>query len=479
MSPRTGSVAGALVYDLRMDRIRVFAAVILLAGLVSVAQLRAQNLAPAPPLGWNSWDAYGLTIDEADYRANATVLAGLREFGWEYAVIDEGWYMQDPFGANLAAKKYLWDANGILIPDPSRFPSSANGAGFKPLADWVHAKGLKFGVHIVRGIPRDVVKQNLPIAGTSFHAMDAADMTSPCPWDQGNWGIKDNAAGQAYYDSMLRKYASWGLDFIKVDCISDRPYRPTEIAQIALAIKKTGRPIVLSLSPGPTQLENAAAVAQQAQMWRIADDHWDGWTFEHKPDSGEFPFGLRDAFDRLAKWVPYVGPGSWPDQDMLPFGSLTPHPGWGEPRQSRLTPDEEKTEFSLWCVTRSPLILGANLTKLDAYTRSLITNQTLLFIDQASSFSRPVEATSLPAGFENARVWRATINTPGARGYAEYYAFFNLDSKPVTLKATWKELGLDNNKHAAQDAWTMDTSKSAKDVSVTLPAHGSTVVEVQ
>ena len=479
MSPRTGSVAGALVYDLRMDRIRVFAAVILLAGLVSVAQLRAQNLAPAPPLGWNSWDAYGLTIDEADYRANATVLAGLREFGWEYAVIDEGWYMQDPFGANLAAKKYLWDANGILIPDPSRFPSSANGAGFKPLADWVHAKGLKFGVHIVRGIPRDVVKQNLPIAGTSFHAMDAADMTSPCPWDQGNWGIKDNAAGQAYYDSMLRKYASWGLDFIKVDCISDRPYRPTEIAQIALAIKKTGRPIVLSLSPGPTSLDNAAEVAAHAQMWRIADDHWDGWTFEHKPDSGEFPFGLRDAFDRLAKWVPYVGPGSWPDQDMLPFGSLTPHPGWGDPRQSRLTPDEEKTEYTLWCVTRSPLILGANLIKLDAYTRSLITNQTLLFIDQASSFSRPVEAASLPAGFENARVWRATINTPGARGYAEYYAFFNLDSKPVTLKATWKELGLDNNKHAAQDAWTMDTSKSAKDVSVTLPAHGSTVVEVQ
>jgi hypothetical protein len=462
-----------------MDRIRIFAAVICLLGFASVVQLRAQNLAPSPPLGWNSWDAYGLTIDETDYRANATVLAGLREFGWEYAVIDEGWYMQDPFGATLAAKKYLWDGNGILIPAPERFPSSANGVGFKPLADWVHAKGLKFGVHIVRGIPRDVVKQNLPIAGSSFHAMDAADMTSPCPWDQGNWGIKDNAAGQAYYDSMLRKYASWGLDFIKVDCISDRPYRPTEIAQIALAIKKTGRPIVLSLSPGPTSLDNAAEVAAHAQMWRIADDHWDGWTFEHKPDSGEFPFGLRDAFDRLAKWVPYVGPGSWPDQDMLPFGSLTPHPGWGDPRQSRLTPDEEKTEYTLWCVTRSPLILGANLIKLDAYTRSLITNQTLLFIDQASSFSRPVEAASLPAGFENARVWRATINTPGARGYAEYYAFFNLDSKPVTLKATWKELGLDNNKHAAQDAWTMDTSKSAKDVSVTLPAHGSTVVEVQ
>jgi hypothetical protein len=164
---------------------------------------------------------------------------------------------------------------------------------------------------------------------------------------------------------------------------------------------------------------------------------------------------------------------------MLPFGWLGPHPGLGEARQSRLTPDEERTEYTLWCMTRSPLILGTNLTKLDSFTRSLITNQTLLFIDQASSFSRPVEAASLPAGFENARVWRATINTPGARGYAEYFAFFNLDSKPVTLHATWKDLGLDNGKHTAEDAWTMDTSKASKDVTVTLPPHGSTVVEVQ
>ena len=462
-----------------MARFRIFPAVVFLVAALSATHLPAQNPAPTPPLGWNSWDAYGLTIDETDFRANAAVLAGLRQFGWEYAVIDEGWYMEDPFGKNLEARKYLWDENGILIPTSNRFPSSANGAGFKPLADWVHSKGLKFGIHIVRGIPRQVVNQNLPIAGSSFHATDAGDTADTCPWDAGNYGVKDNAAGQAYYDSMLRKYAAWGLDYLKVDCISDHPYRPTEIKQIAAAIRKTGRPIVLSLSPGPTQLEHAAEVAQYAQMWRIADDHWDQWVFDHKTGASEFPFGTRDAFDRLAKWVPYVGPGSWPDEDMLPIGSLTPHPGWGEPRQSRLTPDEEKTEYTLWCVSRSPLILGANLTKLDSYTRSLITNQTLLFIDQASTFSRPVDQANLPSGFENARVWRATINTPGARGYAEYFAFFNLDDKPVTLKATWKGLGLDDKKHAAEDAWTTDTGKPSKDVTVTLPPHGSTVVEAQ
>jgi alpha-galactosidase len=462
-----------------MARLRVVVAFLFALSLLAPTRLPAQGIAPSPPLGWNSWDAYGLTIDEADFRANATVLAGLRQFGWEYAVIDEGWYMTDPFGKDIPARKYVWDANGILVPALNRFPSAGNGAGFKPLADWIHAKGLKFGIHIVRGIPRQVVKDNLPIAGSAFHAADAADTGETCPWDDGNYGIKDNPAGQAYYDSMLKKYASWGLDFIKVDCISDHPYRPTEIDQIAKAIRKTGRPILLSLSPGPTSLEHAAEVAEHAQMWRIADDHWDVWTAEHKAGAGEFPFGIRDAFDRLAKWVPYVGPNSWPDEDMLPFGYLGPHPGWGEPRQSRETPDEEKTEFTLWAVARSPLILGANLTKLDAYTRSLITNQTLLAINQASSFSRPVEAAGLPPGFENARVWRATTSTPGARGYAEYFAFFNLDSKPVTLRASWKQLGLDNDKHAAEDAWTAEVGKSSKDVSVTLPAHGSTVVEVE
>ena len=226
-------------------------------------------------MGWNSWDAYGFTINEDDFKANAMVLSGIKEFGWQYAVIDEGWYMRDPFGKTLEARKYLWNGNGILIPDPARFPSSAGGQGFRPLADWLHHQGLKFGIHIVRGIPRQVVKDNLPIAGTSFTAADVADTTSPCPWDDGNWGVKDNSAGQAYYDSMLKLYAGWGLDFIKVDCISDRPYRPSEIRQIAQAIRKTGRPIVLSLSPGPTALEHAAEVAEYSQMWRIADDHWD------------------------------------------------------------------------------------------------------------------------------------------------------------------------------------------------------------
>ena len=424
-------------------------------------------------MGWNSWDAYGLTIDEADYKANTEVLAGIKQYGWEYSVIDEGWYMEDPFAATVPLRKYVWNKDGLLIPAASRFPSAANGAGFKPLADWVHAQGLKFGIHIVRGIPRQVVEANLAIEGTKFHAQDAADKTSPCPWDDGNWGVKDNAAGQAYYDSMMKLYASWDLDYIKVDCISARPYRPTEIRQIAEAIRKTGRTIVLSLSPGPTAVEDAEEVAKYAQLWRIGDDHWDGWTF--KREAGEFPVGIKEEFDRIAKWAPYTKEGGWPDPDMLPWGSLTPHPGWGEPRQSRETKDEQRTEFTLWAISRSPLILGANLTKLDEFTRSLITNKAVLGINQKAVFSRPL--ADLPASFGNVRVWeagpRTTLCTPRT------YAFFNLDDQPVTVKFTWNELVSSRIGGClisrARNLWDGSDLRGRNPMVMTLPAHGSNI----
>jgi len=456
----------------------LFAAILALA-LAAPTLTHAQVLAPTPPMGWNSWDAYGLTIDEADFKANTSVLAGIKQYGWEYAVIDEGWYLANPFGQSVEEKKYLWNENGILIPVLNRFPSSADNQGFKPIADWVHAQGLKFGIHIVRGIPRGVVKDNLPIADSSFHAEDAADIGSPCPWDQGNWGVKDNAAGQAYYDSMIKLYAAWGLDFIKVDCISDHPYRPTEIRQVAAAIAKSGRPIVLSLSPGPTSLKVAAEVGKYSQMWRIGDDHWDVWSATHTPEHGEFPFGIKDAFDRLAAWSPYVKPGNWPDMDMLPWGYLGPHPGWEDPRQSRESRNEQQTEFTLWAIARSPLILGANLTRLDGFTRSLITNQTVLFMVQNLTSRHPIDVKTLPFSFEHARVWRGDIQNRGPKIDSAYFAFFNLDDKPVTLKASWQQLGLRGAKHQAMNIWSDTSFKEMKGLSVTLPAHGSTIFQVR
>src|ERR1700678_3038976 len=252
----------------------------------------AQTATPAkpaatPPMGWNSWDAYGLTITEDQFRANVKVEANtLKSFGWTYAVIDEGWFLKNPEDRPRPdLLKYQIDANGRYIPVPARFPSSiATGAApetasFKALGDYVHSQGLKFGIHIVRGIPRVAVDANLPIADSAFHATDAADTSDACPWDPTNWGIKNTPAGQAWYDSLLTQYASWGVDLLKVDCIADHPYKIDEIRMIRRAIDtataKTGRPIVLSLSPGPTAIEHAAEVGELANMWRISNDIWD------------------------------------------------------------------------------------------------------------------------------------------------------------------------------------------------------------
>jgi len=450
-------------------------AVALTAALALSGAAHAGSPAPTPPMGWNSWDAYGFTIDEDGFKADAKVLAGIKQYGWQYTVIDEGWYMGNPDGDKLAARAYQLDANGRLIPDSKRYASAADGAGFKQLADWVHAQGLKFGLHIVRGIPKQAVADNDPIADSTFHAADAADTTDLCGWDDGDYGVKNNAAGQAYYNSVMKLYADWGVDFVKVDCIADHPFKPTEIRQIARAIKKTGRPMVLSLSPGPTQLANARFVSRYSQMWRISNDIWDGWTFRDNGREDSFPKGIVSAFDNLVMWNAYAGPGHWPDADMLPFGSLTPHPGWGDPRDSRLTHDEERTQFTLWAIARSPLILGANLTKLDDFTRSLITNKDVIAVNQTAWASQPV--TNLPSGFDHIRVWKAQAG-PKSKPVT-YVAIFNLDDQPATVHASWKEVGLHGDAHASQELWSGASNASSDGLDITLPAHGCAIYRVE
>jgi hypothetical protein len=437
--------------------------------------------APVPPMGWSTWDAYGLSIDEAEFKANASVLAGLRQYGWQYVLMDWGWFMANPSAKPLVprsveARKDTWNAHGILIPAENRFPSSAGNAGFKPLADWVHGHGLKFGIHIVHGIPRQVVNENLPIEGSGFRAADAADTSVTCPWDQGNYGIRDNEAGQAYYDSMIGLYASWGIDYLKVDCISTHPYRPTEIRQIAEAIRKTGRPIVLSLSPGPMQLDYADTATKYAQMWRVSNDHWDAWSFPLRPNGEEFPFGLRDVFDRLAMWAHYKRPGNWPDADMLPWGSLAPHPGLGDPRESHLTQDEERMELTLWSIAQSPLILGANLTMLDEFTRSLITNREILNINQTAVESLPCTLSDSGDHDKPERCWYARTGGPHSK---QYLAVFNLSDHTTTSTTSWTLFHLTDKPHAVYDVWNRKHQARSQALKVELPPHGCALFRVE
>jgi alpha-galactosidase len=440
--------------------------------LIAAFSLRAGSqqqslLAPTPPMGWNSWDSYGLSITEAEFKANVDWLhQHLQPSGWQYAVVDEGWYLAHPENADKkgADQGYTLSANGLYLPAVNRFPSSTNDQGLKPLADYVHSLGLKFGIHIIRGIPKQAVEKDLPIAGSTYHAAEAADQTDLCRWNPDNYGVKDNAAGQAYYDSMARLYASWGLDFLKVDCIS-QPYDAPEIHMISAALRKSGRPIVLSLSPGPTPLDQATDVRQYAQMWRISDDMWDIWS--KKPGEEAFPQSLKNQFTLLQRWSPYAGPGHWPDADMLPIGYLGPRPGWGVARQSRFTLGDTRTLLTLWSIARSPLILGTNLTLMDEQIQAMVTNPEVIAVDQRSTENRPVIETA------NTVIWTASLDG------SHLVAVFNVSDFPATITESWKDLGLDRSSYRVRDLWQREELGTQTSLRLSAPPHGSFLLELR
>jgi alpha-galactosidase len=439
----------------------------LLCILLSVVPCLAATteLAPTPPMGWNSWDSYGLSITEAEYKANASWLhRHLQPLGWQYVVVDEGWYVRQP-GQKGAAQGFVMDGDGRYLVADNRFASAANGAGFKPLADWVHSLGLKFGLHIIRGIPREAVEKNLPIAGSAFHAADAANTGDTCRWNSDNYGLKANAAAQAYYDSIIKLYAGWGIDYIKVDCIS-RPYQADEIRMMSAAIAKSGRAMVLSLSPGPTPIEEAEDVKKYAQLWRISDDMWDTWS---GPEGKTFPAGLIRQFDRTAQWAPHIAVGHWPDADMLPLGYLGPRPGWGDPRVSRLTADESRTMMTLWSMARSPLVAGTNLTKMDPATEALYTNPEVIAVDQHSRDNREHSRTG------SLVVWTARPE----EGNGHYVAIFNLADHAQDVTYSWKDLGLPEGNHAVRDLWARKDLGSATSLKTSLAAHATMLYRVQ
>lgn len=410
----------------------------------------AAVLAPRPPMGWNSWNSFATTITEAQARETARIMAGkLLPFGYDVFTVDIQWYEPEASSYTYNAKpRPAMDAHGRMIPAPNRFPSSADGQGFAPLAQAVHALGLKFGIHVMRGIPRAAVEANLPILGTDHRAADIADQTSICSWNPDMYGVDMARPGaQAYYDSIFRLYADWGVDFVKMDDMS-RPYdaHAAEIEAAHKAIQATGRPIILSLSPGETPVIRGDHVRNHAQMWRISDDFWDEWPM------------LEAQFTRLENWTPWRGPGSWPDADMLPLGRLA----LGE-RDTRFTPDEQRTLMTLWAIARSPLIMGGDLRHLDATTLALLTNREVIAVNQASRDNRPhfIE--------DGTRIWSAVAEDGGGR----YLALFNTSDKAREVGIGLDALGL-SRPVAVRDLWSGRALESqAQRVAADLPPHGA------
>ncbi len=416
----------------------------------------AAPLAQRPPMGWNSWNSFAGTIDEAQALETAAIMRDrLLPFGYDVFTVDIQWYEPEASGYvyNDAPVPAL-DPHGRLVPAPNRFPSAAGGKGFAPLAARIHAMGMKFGIHVMRGIAREAVRRNLPIYETDLRARDIADISSTCAWNPDMYGVDMTKPGaQEYYDGLFRLYASWGVDFIKMDDMS-RPYDPhaAEIEAAATAIARCGRPMVLSLSPGDTPLLRADHVRRHAQMWRISDDFWDEWPL------------LEAQFTRLENWTPWRGPGAWPDADMLPLGRLA----LGE-RDSRFTPAEQRTLMTLWSIARSPLIMGGDLRHLDAATLALLTNREVLQVNQRSIGNCPhfVE--------DGMKLWTARAE----EGEDVFLALFNVTDRPRETGAALRQIGVERPV-MLRDLWEgRDLGRADDHVGTLLPAHGAALYRLR
>ena len=413
------------------------------------------KLAQKPPMGWNSFDSYGVYLHEDAAMANLEAFAEkLKQHGYEYFVIDAGWFGEFElkegtiYPAEKHAKKLNFNEYGLLQPSKTYFPN-----GLKPIIDRCHELGLKFGLHLMRGIPRAAVEQNTRVKGTEYYARDIADTTSICKWNDQNYGVDMSKPGaQEFYNSLINQMADWGVDFIKYDDLV--PF-PEEVEGVANAIEQNDRPIVYSLSPGGKVDANAINSFKRANMLRVTNDIWD----EQK--------GIDEAFAAWRKWQGKEEAGFWIDMDMIPFGQLqlmSPKPegvegseskkeiqqkinsgelsnvellaGKGWSRQSELSEDQMYTFITMRALAASPLMMGGDLPTLDDFSLSLITNPTILKCNQNGVTG------SLKYDEENIEVW----NTPRVNTSEGWIGIFNRseENSSVTLNKT--ELGLDENK---------------------------------
>ncbi len=435
--------------------------------------MNKNSFAKRPPMGWNSYDYYDTTVTEADVKKNADFMAEhLKHLGWEYVVVDIEWYARR---AGSRRKEYQYipfeqvcmDEYSRLLPDPERFPSAADGKGFGPLAAYVHEKGLKFGIHIMRGIPRWAAHNHTAIKGTNVTASDIAEASNICFWNPDMYGVKpERPESQLYYDSLMELYASWGVDFIKCDdiCREDAASAHEEIRMLQEAIGKCGRAIVLSLSPGPARIEEAWHYEKYANMWRITDDFWDDWKL------------LKNMFERCELWQDHVSFGNYPDCDMLPLGRIAE--AFGNGHITNFTAEEQKTMMTLWSMFGSPLMMGGDLPGFDEETLKLITNQEILHLnrdlygrarqlrrttDEAVWVSRDPECKTVYLALFNLADREKEIRVEAAEVEETFSCRENLEGAFSFASFEGKKL---------EELWGEDSPETGVSLEVKVPAHG-------
>ena len=430
------------------------------------------QVAQTPPMGWNSYNCFGSAVHEDEVKANADYVAkNLKQYGWQYIVVDFLWSFDNPPGSlignpfqmRLQDGSYVpWltmDKWGRLLPQPTKFPSAFGGAGFKPLSDYVHGLGLKFGIHVMRGIPRQAVWAKSPVKGTNGITADMiADTSSICPWMNHMYGLNMSKPGaQEYLNSILELYTKdWDVDFIKVDDLS-RPYSNAEVEGYHNAIANNGRPVVLSLSPGETPLSQASHATKYANMWRMADDFWDNWEQTLK------------MFDYAKTWEGIGGPGHWPDADMIQAGKLSKRGPVGPERYSRFTEDELYTHMSFWSIYRSPLMLGGNLPENRELENKLFTNDEVLAVNQQGENPKQLYKDSV------SMVWVSHVQNSSDM----YVGLFNIAGTPHEISIDLTSLGF-KGKTGVRDLWQKkDIGVFKKQYKQMVNAHGAVLLRIK
>lgn len=407
------------------------------------------------PMGWNSWDCYGASVNEDTVRKNAEYMAKhLKQYGYEYVVVDIQWY--EPTAESHEYHPFAdvcIDGYSRAIPAENRFPSSAGGKGFATLAEYVHSLGLKFGIHIMRGIPRQAVSLNTPILGTDKTAREIANPHSICQWNGDMYGVDPEKEGaREYYDSVFKLYASWGVDFIKCDDIArEFPHAEKELIMLSEALHGCGRDMVLSLSPGPAPLEKAELFKQIANMWRITDDFWDKWEL------------LYNMFERAEKWCTHTGQGTYPDADMLPVGAILQD--YAPDNRTAFTEAEQYTMLTLWSIFRSPLMIGGELTKLDDFTLKLLTNTDILKMHKNARHSHQVWKREIN-GVEHI-LWTAASCEGGI-----YAAVFNTGDKDSEIEIPLADLEIYGSVKG-RELWSGEAVEFKDNISTALEKHGA------
>lgn len=439
---------------MNINKFAIIISVLIATTLSGKSQPSGVKLAQTPPMGWNSFDSYGVYLYEKAAFDNLEAFAEkLKPYGYEYFVIDAGWFGEFKFqpGTMFPAEKHAlkmkFNEFGVLQPSDTYFPN-----GFIKLIERCHALGLKFGLHLMRGIPRAAVKANVPIKGTKYFAQDIADTTSICSWNHQNYGVDMCKPGaQEFYNALINQMAEWGVDFIKYDDIV--PF-PEEVKGVAKAIAQCGRPMVLSLSPGGDVDPNHLEAFQKGHMLRVTPDIWD----DQK--------GIDECFEAWRKWQGKEKTGFWIDMDMIPFGQLqmmSPKPagikgneskkeimdkikagevdnfellaGKGFNRLSEFTKDQMYTFITMRALAASPLMMGGDLPTLDDFSLKLITNKDVLECNQNGVMASLVFDE---AGIE---IWKA----PKKEGNGGWIGIFNRTNEGKSVSLISEKLGLEAN----------------------------------